>query len=234
MFMKPDYLLHITAGTISLVAGYTALYASKGAPVHRRAGTVFVATMLAMCASAIVLAIGRRAAPFLNVSAALLTASLVATSLTTVRSASGLTRAVERSATMLCLAVGVSNLMFGMEAARAINGLGRDGIPAFPFFMFGVVGTLAAVGDARVALGRRLQGSLRLARHLWRMTFALFVAALSFFIGQADVIPEPVRIRPLLALPVLAVLLTMFYWLWRVRVKQSVRGLRIALGTVPY
>ena len=51
------------------------------------------------------------------------------------------------------------------------------------------------------------------------------IAALSFFIGQAKVFPEPIRIRPLLALPVLVVLVTMFYWLWRVRIRRSLRGL---------
>lgn len=58
------------------------------------------------------------------------------------------------------------------------------------------------------------------------MCFALFIGAISFFIGQADVIPEPFRIRPLLALPVLAVLVTMFFWLWRLRRKRcpSVSG----------
>jgi hypothetical protein len=55
------------------------------------------------------------------------------------------------------------------------------------------------------------------------MSFALFIAALSFFIGQAQVFPEPVRIRPLLALPVLAVLVTMLYWLWRVRIRRTLR-----------
>jgi threonine/homoserine/homoserine lactone efflux protein len=57
------------------------------------------------------------------------------------------------------------------------------------------------------------------------MSFAFFIAALSFFIGQAKVIPKPVRIAPLLATPVLLVIVTMFYWLWRVRIRQSLRGL---------
>ena len=47
----------------------------------------------------------------------------------------------------------------------------------------------------------------------------------SFFIGQAKVIPEPIRIPGLLALPVLAVLLTMFYWLWRIRMRRNMRGI---------
>jgi len=101
------------------------------------------------------------------------------------------------------------------------NGGSRNGIPAFPFVMFGVVALLAAIGDIRMLRTGVLPGSRRIARHLWRMTFALFIASMSFFIGQAKVIPEPLRIRPLLALPVLAVLITMFYWLWRVRARKS-------------
>ena len=98
-------------------------------------------------------------------------------------------------------------------------------MPAFPFFLFGVVGLLATVGDLRVMRSGPLRGAARLARHLWRMSFALFIAALSFFIGQAKVIPKPVRVTPLLVLPVLAVLVTMLYWLWRVRVRRSLRGI---------
>jgi hypothetical protein len=48
---------------------------------------------------------------------------------------------------------------------------------------------------------------------------------MSFFLGQAKVIPKPIRIPALLALPVLAVLVTLFYWLWRVRIRRSLRGI---------
>ena len=67
---------------------------------------------------------------------------------------------------------------------------------------------------------RSLRGAPRIARHLWRMSTALFIAAMSFFFGQADVIPKPYRIMPLLAVPVFAVLVTMLYWVWRVRVRR--------------
>jgi hypothetical protein len=87
--------------------------------------------------------------------------------------------------------------------------------------MFGVVALIAVAGDLRVIRGRAVEGGARIARHLWRMSFALFIAAMSFFIGQARVIPQPIRIMPLLALPVVAVLATMGYWLWRVRRKRA-------------
>jgi hypothetical protein len=93
----------------------------------------------------------------------------------------------------------------------------RHGMPAFPFIMFGAVGLIGGLGDLGVLRSGPRRGVQRLSRHLWRMSFALFIAALSFFIGQAKVIPKPIRIMPLLVLPVLAVLVTMLYWLWRVR-----------------
>jgi hypothetical protein len=48
------------------------------------------------------------------------------------------------------------------------------------------------------------------------MCFALFLAAISLFIGQAQVFLESLRIMPLLYTPVLLVLLLMVYWLARV------------------
>ena len=84
---------------------------------------------------------------------------------------------------------------------------------------------LAGAGDLRLIRSNPPRGAGRIARHLWRMSFALFTAAMSFFVGQAKVIPEPIRIRPLLALPVLAVLITMLYWLWRLRIRRSLGGI---------
>lgn len=206
--------IHIIAGSLALISGFAALYASKGKPVHRRAGMVFVYTMLTMALAGFAIAIGRNVAPAINVPASLLTAYLVVTGLLTVRSGMHSRRFII-GGMLVALGVGVVNLRFAFEALE--NGGTRDGMPAFPFLMFGVVGVLAAGGDFRMLRSGALDGTARLARHLWRMCFALFIAALSFFLGQARVIPEPIRIPALLALPVLAVLLTMFYWMWRVR-----------------
>jgi hypothetical protein len=65
-----------------------------------------------------------------------------------------------------------------------------------------------------------LGGGPRLARHLWRMCFALFIAAGSFFSIQArvaKVLPEPFTTGPMRALPILLLFGAMFYWLWKVR-----------------
>ena len=91
--------------------------------------------------------------------------------------------------------------------------------------MYGIIGVLGGFGDIRMIRVGGLTGASRLARHLWRMCWALWIAAASFFWGQAKVIPEAIRIIPLLSVPVLAVLVTMLYWLWRVRIKRSLRGM---------
>jgi hypothetical protein len=229
MSVRATLFVHILAGSVGLVSGFVALYAVKGARLHRKAGMVFVCAMLTMCTIGLLIALVRNRAPAVNVPAALLTSYLVITALTTIRPPVE-SRWLDVGAMAVALAVGLTSLAFGVEAVA--SGGKRHGIPAFPFFLFGVVGLLASVGDLRVLRSGALKGAARLARHLWRMSFALFVAALSFFIGQAKVIPKPIRIPALLGLPVLAVFVTMLYWLWRVRVRRSLRGIvGVGMGT---
>jgi hypothetical protein len=90
--------------------------------------------------------------------------------------------------------------------------------------MFGVVALLAATGDIRMMV-RGVEGTERIARHLWRMCFALFSAAGSFFPAQVPKMFPPLRGSGLLWIPPLLVLLLMFFWLWRVRVRHSSQGI---------
>jgi hypothetical protein len=101
-----------------------------------------------------------------------------------------------------------------------------------PPLVIGTVILLAAIGDLRAIRAGGLRGSRRLARHLWRMCFALFVATGSFFLGQMKFIPEPVRLVPLLLGLAFAPLVFLCYWMWRVRVRGRVSGIVIA-GTHP-
>ena len=65
------------------------------------------------------------------------------------------------------------------------------------------------------------------------MTFALWIATASFFLGQAKVLPEPMQKLWLLSLPVLVVLAMLVYWLMRVPKKKS-RAVGGAPGGVPW
>jgi hypothetical protein len=222
--MRGILAIHIVGGALSLLAGYVALFTAKGATAHRRSGIAFVMAMLVMCVAGAFLAVLRdNAWSGVNATAAVTTAYLVLTSLTTVRRPPGWSWRLDIGFALLALGVGITMTSSGVRALMHGGTLG--GIPAFPFFLFGFVGLLGGIGDLRMLRAGGLLGARRLARHLWRMSFALLVAAMSFFFGQARVIPKPIRIMPLLAVPVLVVLVAMLYWLWRVRVRQSLRGM---------
>src|SRR4029077_4013717 len=75
----------------------------------------------------------------------------------------------------------------------------------------------------------------RLARHLWRMCFALFIAVGSFFSIRervAKILPEPFTTAPMRRLPMLLVFVAMFYWLWKVR-RRSTLPLSVRHDSMP-
>ena len=229
--MNATLSLHILAGTLAVLLGFVALYAAKGGALHRRSGLLFVYLMVVMATLGLVISIVRGVAPVANIPASLLTMALVVTALTTVRPEAG-GRWLSIGAMLVLFAVGVTSLLLG---ATALARGGRlDGIPAFPLFMFGVVGLLAAAGDLQVLRFGARRGSARLARHLWRMCFALFVASLSFT-GQLPkrFIPKQYHVPLLFALPVLAVLVTMLYWLIRIRLLPWIRHARTGRASPP-
>ncbi|HEY4548553.1 MAG TPA: hypothetical protein VIG90_19305 [Pedomonas sp.] len=207
-------VLHIIAGLLALLSGAVALVALKGGKLHRKSGTVFVYTMLFMSGTGAVLA--TMVPDRLSVIAGLLTFYLVVTALLAVQPLGATSRKAHVGALLVALATGVIGFYFGYEAQVSGTGV-KDGQPTPVYFVFGSVALLAAMLDIRMLRAGGLQGVQRLTRHLWRMCFALLIACASFFLGQAQVFPEPMRILPLLAAPVLLVLLILIYWLVRVR-----------------
>jgi hypothetical protein len=214
------YAVHIVAGSVSLLFGFVALYATKGGTVHRRSGIVFVYAMLAMASLGALIAASRGGEG--STIAGMMTCYLVITGLTTVSRPAWWSPRLDVALMLFALGVGLTSVTLGFATVASPTGL-RGGLPPFPFFMFGIVGLLGGVGDLRLIRSGISRGTSRLARHLWRMSWALWIATSSFFLGQAEVIPKPVRIPALLALPVLLVLVTMLYWLWRVRFRRTFR-----------
>ena len=218
--------IHIAAGGLAIVLGAVALSVQKGGTLHRRSGLLFVYAMLVMGVTASVLSILEGKADG-NVYAALLVGYFVGTAVTTVRPPSSWTRVV--NATGLTVAVVIM-------AGSAVNGVtltnrpGRDA-NGVPFLTAGVMSliiaavlALAAAGDVRVMHSGTLRGGPRLARHLWRMCVALFIAAGSFFSIQervASILPGLLTTGPMRALPIVLLFGTMFYWLWRLRSRRT-------------
>jgi hypothetical protein len=212
--------VHIIAAAIGLVAGSLALAAGKGGRLHRGSGTVFVYAMFGMCGAAIVLAVMKAQAA--NVMAGTMTAYLAFTGMTTVRAPSPTARQRDIALMLLALMLGVATFATGVVALTRPTGR-MFGLPSLPFFLFGVLGMSGAAGDFKTMRGAPLQGGRRLSRHLWRMCMAMFITTASFFSIRARVaavLPAPFTTPAMRALPVLAVLAVMFYWLWRVRSRR--------------
>lgn len=210
--------IHVAAGGLALVLGAVALLVKKGGPAHRRSGLLFVAAMIVMGTTAAILG---------NVIGGLMAAYFVGTALTTVRPVSPWSRRIDAAALTLALALAVFSIVGGVKAVSS-PGLSSGGVPfrtigVMSFFLAGVL-LLAAAGDVRIMRFGTPRGRPRLARHLWRMCFALFIAAGSFFSIRervASVLPEPFTTGPMRALPILLIFGAMLYWLWRVRGRRT-------------
>jgi hypothetical protein len=215
--MRLTLLVHILAGTLGLVSGYVALYATKGAPLHRKSGMLFICVMLTLAVTGLLISAVEGVAPAINVPSALLTFYLVITSLATVRPPAFRSRPLDIAAMLSALAIGLACFTLGVVAiARG----GREAGMAYPLFLFGGIGLAASAGDLRIVRGSRLQGAPRLVRHLWRMCVGLFIASIAFYLGP-DRLPEALRSPVLRAAGVLLPIAAMSYWLWRLRGRRS-------------
>lgn len=210
--------VHVLSGGLAVVLGALALLASKGAGLHRRSGLLFVYAMLTMGISGSILAL-RQSSTNANVLGGFMSAYFVTTALTTVRPVSASSRRLNAVALVVAIALVVVEIGLGFTALanprRTLNG-----VPFFMLFFLATITTLAAAGDVRVMRTGALRAAPRLRRHLWRMCFALFIAAGSFFSIRARVarvLPEPFTTPMMRALPVVLVFVAMFYWLWRLR-----------------
>jgi hypothetical protein len=209
--------LHIGAGSVGILSGYTAILARKGARLHRRAGLAFVAAMASMGAIGSLLAIwiGQRG----NVAAGTLAAYLVATGWMTVRTPQGRTGLFDRAACAFAAAIALLNLLWGFEARVAPGGK-LDGYPAGPYFALALVASLFAWGDMRMLTRGGLAGARRLARHVGRMGLSLLMATSFLFVGQQKLLPAALHGSKILLLLGLAPLALTLFWLVRVRLPK--------------
>ena len=218
--------IHIAAGGLAIVFGYAALFVKKGGTLHRRSGMLFVYAMLVMGITASILEFLKSAAAT-NVVAALMAVYFVGTALTTVRPPSRWTRAINAAALTVAIGLALLSIVGGVKGINT-PGLSSGGVPfrtiGMMSFILATVLTLAAAGDVRIMRSGMPRGGPRLARHLWRMCFAMFIAAGSFFSIRervARILPEPFTTGPMRALPILVLFGAMFYWLWRVRRRRA-------------
>jgi uncharacterized membrane protein len=207
--------LHIGAGSAGLLSGAAALLFRKGSRLHRMAGNVFVVSMLTMSA------IGACVAPFLpvperaSVLAGITTFYLVYTAWVAVRRKAGSAGLFNAAMLLASLSITAAAATFIRMASHSPTGK-LDGQPREAFYLFLFIGAIAAAGDLRLVLRPGIGGAPRIARHLWRMCAALFIAAGSLFLGQQQVFPAALRGSAWLFGPELLIIALLLFWLCRV------------------
>lgn len=228
MAYSPTLIVHICGGTLGLLSGTAAMSFRKGSARHVLAGKVFVGSMLTMAVFAVYLAIVRHQPN--NIGGGILTFYLIGTAWLTARRKGAETSRFDWVALLIPLAIGILNWMTGINVVRS-GASSQDGVPVGMIFFMGSVCLLAAAGDVRMLTGGGVFGAKRIARHLWRMCFGLFIASGSFFLGPSN---RPLRLLstvgigqhlpPALFSTSLYLILTilplilLIFWLVRVRV----------------
>jgi hypothetical protein len=215
--------VHFAAGGVSIVAGTIALWVAKGGRLHKQSGVIFTWAMVVLGLTAT--GIGAWESQPGQVFGGFLAAYLVFTAMTTVKPLPGIGQRSHGALMVLAFVCAIAMVYAGvgewLDPARPVVGRPR----VVPPLVGGAVVLLAALGDLRAMRAGGLRGSRRLARHLWRMCFGLFVATGSFFLGQMAFIPERVRVVPLLLALAFTPVVFLIYWMWRVRIRGSVGGL---------
>jgi hypothetical protein len=206
---------HIAGGSVAILSGYAAVAVRKGERLHRRFGTIFLFAMLTMTTAATAMAIVLQERS--NIAGGILATYLVTTAWMTVKREEGRIGAFERLAALAVAATAVAFFGWGLEARANPRG-SLDGFGAVFYFVFAAIAALLAAIDLKVIWQGGVSGVQRIARHLWRMCFAFFFAAGSFFLGQQKVMPAFMHGSPFLWALGLAPLAFMIFWLVRVRI----------------
>jgi uncharacterized membrane protein len=199
---------------MGLFSGALAMTFRKGSRQHGIAGNVFFVSMLTMSSAGVYLALIKHQTS--NVFGGLLTFYLVATAWTTARRRDGETSFLDWAGLLVGAAVGAVIASFGFEAANSPTG-SKDGVPAGMYFVLSSVALLSAAGDLRMLLRGGLFGVQRIARHLWRMCFGLFIASASVFLARPQIFPAFLRSTHVIFLLGILPLPLMIFWLVRIR-----------------
>jgi hypothetical protein len=196
-----------------MLSGFAAASFRKGSRWHRVTGMMFVYSMLVLSLSGVCLAF-RRNEPG-NVLGGALTFYLVATAWSVARRRDRATGPMDWGTLLIAISVVAGTVTYGLQATYSPTGMSH-GYPIEPYIFLGSVALIAASGDVRLILCGGVSGPQRIARHLWRMCFAWFIASASIFLARAHLFPAFMRTTGALYMLSLLPLGLMAFWLIRV------------------
>lgn len=204
--------LHIAGGSFAILSGMIALFLRKGSKLHNRLGTVFFYSMLVMAGSSAYLSIANHEQT--NIVVSFLAIYLVTTARKTISN-----RGTSGTFEKFAIAFGLAIVVLGVFLSIEVINLRGDQLGPIDYFLFfyTFIAMIGGILDVLVVLKGQINGARRIVRHLWRMTFALWIAVGALFLGQPQVFPQVLQENPaILSLPFLVVTFLLLFWLARV------------------
>ena len=206
------WLIHTPAGTVGLVAAVVALFAIKGAVLHRKAGIYFTVSMLIMLIAGFVAALIKESPGDMLLSAVV--TYTVFTAWLTVQRKIGETGFLERAAITWIMGVAIAAFILSTGRSEA-------GTPdIYPFWTGFAV--FCAIGDLRNLRRAGLTSVQRVIRHVWRIGFSLVWTALALtdkiIKAQGSNVKEmPVdQLLYIVGIPTMLILIITMYWIMNI------------------
>jgi uncharacterized membrane protein len=215
------FAVHIGGGAIGLASGTVAAFARKGGPLHRKAGKVFLISMVVSATLAIYLAF---AMPdqIVNAFIGTLVIYLLATAWMTVRRKQGTTGQFEKIALFIALCLCAPFAILAFQLATGMTPMFKSAVPfkgpvPVAIYAFTFVLACAVIGDAKVVMAGGISGAPRIGRHLWRMCLGLtLVTGSAFTNGFARLLPGPYHVPASFFFPQFLPLGLLMFWMIRV------------------
>jgi len=216
------YGLHIGGGTLAFASGVVAVSVEKGGRLHRLAGNVFVASMLAMASFAVVLA---TIIPneMVNILIGIFALYFILTSWMTVHRKEGIAGLFEKFAAAVALILWAPFALLSFQLLIGMEPMIKSPVPfkgpvLVALYLFTLLLGIAAISDVRLVLTGGITGAARIARHLWRMCLAFTMAAGSFFTNALPhALPRIYHITLWSFVPQILLLGLLIFWVIRVR-----------------
>ena len=167
-------VFHIIAGSFVLLFGILALSAPKISNIHKWFGRMFLLSVLMMAASALFLSDD----PTIPITSIYFSATSWATVLRPEKK-------IKKKKKIAFIVIVILTTRYFVVALST-----GSSFMSTMFFIFGSISLLAALLDLNMILRGGLSGAQRIARHLWRMIYALSGAVLSFAANTSNKWPE--------------------------------------------
>lgn len=212
--------LHVGLGTLAVLAGAVALITRKGATHHIGAGRAFVVLMALTSGLGGLLGLVKAESLYITFHASILALTLIVSGWLTARFGARMGRA--QILTGLINIINTAALIaIGVKAQSTLDGTFYGFAAEDYFFLAGMAG-IVAIFDISLIFRRALSERHRIARHLWRMCLAFFIAAGSAFTGPgASAFSKEIQDSGLLSLPELIIILLMLFWLARTLFRRA-------------